>query len=266
VVLGMQFLGLAMAILMGRLLRSTLFSGPSSPFVMELPPYRLPVLKTTLIHMWEKGSLFLTNAGTTIFAGATLVWFLSRYPGLANKQWAYEYQQQRQSVAAMAIPEAEKEEQLKALQLAHESRIVNSSFAARAGKKVEPLLRPVLDPDHKRTEAWKDVVALTAGFVAKEIVVSTMAVVHQAEEEAKPGETLSPLQRALRDHTGLTPLTALAFMVFILLYTPCLGTVSMIRREAGGWGWAGFTVAYGFLLAWGMAWVTVSVGRMMGFA
>jgi len=265
-IIAMHFLGLGLAVLMGRVLRSTLFSGPSAPFVMELPPYRLPVLRATLIHMWEKGSVFLTRAGTTIFAGATLVWFLSRYPGISNRQWTLEYQQKRQSVAALNLPAAQSEERLKALQLAHESRIVNTSLAARLGQKVEPILRPILDPDHKRAEAWKDVIALTAGFVAKEIVVSTMAVIHQASEEPKVGERLSPLQVALREGSGLTPLTALAFMVFTLIYTPCLGTIAMIRREAGSWGWAAFTVGYGLVLGWGLAWLTVSVGRMLGFA
>jgi ferrous iron transport protein B len=265
-IIAMHFLGLFLAVLMGRMLRSALFSGPSSPFVMELPPYRLPVLKATLIHMWEKGSIFLTRAGTTIFAGATLIWFLSRYPGIANREWTLEYQQKRQAVTVLNLPQAESEEQLRALQLAHESRIVNTSLAARLGQKVEPLLRPILDPDHKRAEAWKDVIALTAGFVAKEIVVSTMAVIHQASEEPKVGERLSPLQVALRDNSGLSPLTALAFMVFTLIYTPCIGTIAMIRREAGSWGWAAFTVGYGLVLGWGLAWVTVLTGRALGFA
>lgn len=265
-IIAMHFLGLALAVLMGRLLRSALFAGPSSPFVMELPPYRLPVLKATIIHMWEKGSIFLTRAGTTIFAGATLIWFLSRYPGIANREWTAEYQHQRQAVVALHLPDSESEERLRGLQLAHESRIVNSSLAARLGQKVEPVLRPILDPDHNRPEAWKDVIALTAGFVAKEIVVSTMAVIHQASEEPKEGELLSPLQVSLRDSSGLSPLTALAFMVFTLIYTPCLGTIAMIRREAGSWGWAGFTVAYGLGLGWGLAWVTVTLGRLMGYA
>jgi ferrous iron transport protein B len=266
VILSLQLFGFILAMLMGRLLRSTIFNGPSAPFVMELPPYRLPVFKTTMIHMWEKGSVFLKRAGTTIFAGATLIWFISRYPGIANREWALEHHQKQQALLALKLPKAQEDEQMKALQLAHESRIVNTSLAARLGKIVEPALRPILDPDHKRAEAWKDVIALTAGFVAKEIVVSTMAVIHQADEEPKEGEKLSPLQQTLRNSTGLTPLTALAFMVFTLIYTPCIGTVSMIRREAGGWHWAGFTVAYGLGLGWLLAWGTVFVGRMMGFA
>ncbi len=264
-IVAMHFLGLGLAMLMGRILRSTLFSGPSAPFVMELPPYRLPVMKTTAIHMWEKGSIFLQRAGTTIFAGATLVWFLSRYPGISNAEWRAELQHQVQAVELQPIPKAEKEARIADLKLAHESRIVNTSLAARLGKVMEPALRPILDPDHKRTEAWKDGIALTAGFVAKEIVVSTMGVIHQASEEPAEGEKLSPLQVALRDHAGLTPLTALAFMVFTLIYTPCIGTISMIRRESGSWGWAGFTVAYGLGLGWLLAFATVALGRGMGF-
>ncbi len=265
-IVAMHFLGLGLAVIMGRLLRSALFSGPSSPFVMELPPYRLPVLKSTVVHMWEKGSVFLTRAGTTIFAGATLVWFLSRYPGLANPQWTEEYVQQRQAILALHLPQQLEDDRLRDLDLARESRIVNTSLAARIGQKVAPVLQPILDPDHRRAEAWKDVIALTAGFVAKEIVVSTMAVIHQASDEPKPGERLSPLQVSLRDRSGLTPLTALAFMIFTLIYTPCLGTVAMIRREAGSWGWAGFSVAYGLVLGWGLAWLTVVAGRALGFA
>lgn len=266
-ILAMHFLGVGLAMLVGRLLRSTLFRGAEAPFVMELPPYRLPVFKSTLIHMWEKGSVFLSRAGTTILAGATLVWFLSHYPGIANREWAAEHHLQQAAVLAQKLPAAETASRLEALDLAHQSRIVNSSLAARAGQKIQPLLTPILDPDRNRPEAWKDVVALTAGFVAKEIVVSTMAVVHQARAgEPEQGTGMSPLQLSLRGRSGLTPLTALAFMVFLLIYTPCLGTVSMMRRELGSWGWSLFGVGYGIGLAWLMAWLTVVGGRALGFA
>jgi ferrous iron transport protein B len=266
-ILAMHFLGFALAMLVGRLLRSTLFKGANAPFVMELPPYRMPVLKSTIIHMWEKGSLFLSRAGTTILAGATLVWFLSHYPGITNQQWSDDFRQQERAVLAQQLPKPEEANKLEALLLAKESRIVNSSLAAKAGRWIQPILRPILDPDRNRKEAWKDVVALTAGFVAKEIVVSTMAVVHQAKAgDPEPGSGWNPLQRSLRADSGMTPLIALAFMVFILVYTPCLGTVSMMRKELGSWGWSIFGVGYGLGLAWLLAWVTVLAGRAMGFA
>jgi len=265
-ILAMHFLGFLLAMLMGRLLRSTLFRGENAPFVMELPPYRLPVLRSTIIHMWEKGSVFINRAGTVILAGSTLVWFLSHYPGIANSSWSAELQSQRAAVKAMDIPREAQEAKLEALNRAHESRVVNSSLAASFGKVMQPTLAPILDPYHTRPEAWKDSVALTAGFVAKEIVVSTMAVIHQAKGgDQAEGEEASALQEALRNRSGLTPLTAIAFMVFTLIYTPCLGTVGMILKETRSVAWAGFTILYGSVLAWLMAWFTVLGGHFLGF-
>jgi len=266
VVVGMHVLGFTLAILVGKALRLGFFRKENTPFVMELPPYRLPVLKTTAIHMWEKGSLFLRKVGTVIFAGATLVWFLSHYPGIANRNWAAEQRQQEDSIKALRLPEAQEKEKLEDLDFGYQGRIMNSSLAARFGKVLQPVFRPILDPDHRRQEAWKDGVALTAGFVAKEIVVGTMAVVHQAKAEGAQGQALSPLQQSLKDRSGLTPLTALAFMVFTLIYTPCLGTVGMIFKETRSWRWTGFSVGYGLGLGWLLAWITVLAGRAMGFA
>jgi len=250
----------------GKLLRLTLFRGENTPFVMELPPYRLPVLSATLVHMWEKGSVFLSRAGTVILAGATLIWFVSHYPGIANRAWTAELQQQQAALRAQGLPAAEETRQLDALELAHQSRIVNTSLAARFGKTIQPVLAPIFDPDGTRTEAWKDGIALTAGFVAKEIVVSTMAVVHQTEAgESEPGSPRNPLQEQLRQHSGLTPLTALAFMIFTLLYTPCLGTVGIIYKETRSLLWSSFSVAYGLALGWLVAWLTVLGGRALGF-
>jgi ferrous iron transport protein B len=265
-IIGMHFLGFALAMIMGKILRLTLFRGVNNPFVMELPPYRMPVLKATFIHMWEKGSVFLSRAGTVILAGATLVWFLSHYPGITNRDWTAEHQSSRAALTVMDITSAEKAVRLADLDLAYESRIMNTSFAARFGKLLQPALAPILDPDHKRPEAWKDVVALTAGFVAKEIVVGTLAVVHQASAEpADPQGRISPLQDALKRRSGLTPLTALAFMVFILIYTPCLGTVGMILKETRSLSWTAFSVVYGLGLAWLLAWGTIQCGHLAGF-
>ncbi len=262
-ILAMHFLGFFLAMAMGKLLRLSLFRGENAPFVMELPPYRLPVLKSTMIHMWEKGSVFLNRAGTVILAGSTLVWFLSHYPGIANASWTAELHSQHAAVRALNLPEADREVRLAALDRAHESRVVNSSLAARFGKVLQPTLAPILDPYHTRPEAWKDTVALTAGFVAKEIVVSTMAVIHQAQ--GGEGDEASALQEALKQRSGLTPLTALAFMVFTLIYTPCLGTVGMIMKETRSFLWAGFTIVYGSGLAWFMAWLTVVGGHLLGY-
>ncbi len=263
-ILAMHALGFALAMAVGKLLRLTLFRGAGAPFVMELPPYRLPVLKSALIHMWEKGAVFLTRAGTTILAGATLIWFLSHYPGISNRSWSEDLRRQEAAVRTLGLPPAEESGRLDELSIAHRSRVVNTSLAASIGKALQPALAPILDPDGKRPEAWKDSVALTAGFVAKEIVVSTMAVIHHAREDRDDGA--GGLGAALRDRSGLTPLTALAFMVFTLIYTPCLGTVGMILKETGSLLWTGFSLVYGLGLAWLMAWFTVLGGQALGFA
>jgi ferrous iron transport protein B len=266
-ILAMNFLGFALAMIVGKLLRLSLFRGENAPFVMELPPYRLPVLKSTAIHMWEKGSVFLSRAGTTILVGATLVWFLSHYPGIANRSWSDELHRQEAAVRTLNLPAAEEASRLEDLALAHQSRVINTSLAASLGRKLQPALAPILDPDRTRDEAWKDSIALTAGFVAKEIVVSTMAVIHQVQPgdpEDDPGSV--GLKAALRQRSGLSPLTALAFMVFTLIYTPCLGTVGMILKETGSFLWTGFSLAYGLGLAWLMAWLTVLGGQALGFA
>jgi len=265
-IIAMHFMGFVLAMVMGKLLRLTLFRGENSPFVMELPPYRLPVLKSTILHMWEKGSVFLSRAGTVILAGATLVWFISHYPGIANRTWSTELHRQQAAVRSQNLAPAEEASQLDALDLAHQSRIVNTSLAARFGKVLQPALAPILDPGHTRPEAWKDSIALTAGFVAKEIVVSTMAVVNQAKVGDNDGNPdTSALQNALARRSGLTPLTALAFMVFTLIYTPCLGTVGMILKETRSLAWTSFTVVYGLGLAWLMAWFTVLGGHLLGY-
>lgn len=265
-VVGMHVLGFGLAVGVGKLLRTTLFRKDQAPFVMELPPYRLPLLRTTAVHMWEKASVFLRKAGTVIFAGATLVWFLSNYPGLADRTLLAERQTQEQAVRALNLPAEEEQARLEDIAFAFQGRIMNTSLAARFGRVLEPVFAPLFDPDGKRDEAWKDGVALTAGFVAKEIVVGTMAVVHQAHEEPEEGAALSPLQTSLRERSGLTPLTALAFMIFVLIYTPCLGTLGMIYKETRSWAWTAFSVGYGFGLGWLLAWITVVAGRALGFA
>nr|WP_320131255.1 ferrous iron transport protein B [uncultured Holophaga sp.] len=263
VVVGMHVLGFVLAILMGKLLRLTLFRHDQAPFVMELPPYRVPLLRTTCLHGWEKGFIFLKKAGTVIFAGAVLIWFFSQYPGISDKNLAVERHRLEQEVRARHLDPGAEQTALDDLDFAFQGRIMNQSYAARFGKLIQPVFRPIFDPDHRRAEAWKDGVALTAGFVAKEIVVGTLGVLNQAREEGDQGR-LSPLQQSLRDSSGLTPLTAIAFMVFTLIYIPCLGTVGIIRKETQSWGWTGFSVGYGLVLAWVLAWIIVTLGKAIG--
>jgi ferrous iron transport protein B len=201
---------------MGKIFRRLFFAGPEEPFVMELPPYRLPTLKGTAIHMWERGSMFLRKAGTVILAGSVLMWFMGAFP------WGVEY-------AGAA------------------------SYAGRLGRVLEPVVRP-LGFD------WKLAVALLFGVVAKEIVVSTMGVLYGLGGDV--GEHSADLQQALQG--AMTPLTAYGFMVFTLIYVPCLPTVAVIKQETGSWKWTALAVGYTVALAWIMAFIVIQGGRLLG--
>ncbi len=207
----LYLMGVILAIAMAKLFRKTLFRGESEPFVMELPPYRWPTAKGTVIHMWERGSLFLRKAGTVILAGSVIIWLLAYLP------WGVAYGS-------------------------------SASMAGKIGHFFEPLVKP-LGFD------WRAVVALLFGFVAKEIVVSTFGAL-------LGGGTRATISTKLQ--TIFTPLTAYTFMAFTLLYTPCLATVAVIRKETGSWKWAAFAIGYSLVLAWLVAFLIYRVGLLFG--
>jgi ferrous iron transport protein B len=206
VIFGLYALGILVAILSAKLFRSTVLPGESSPFIMEMPPYRIPTVKNAMLNMWEKGSTYLKKAGGIILIGSLIVWFLASYP------------------AGVGYGSEE-------------------SFAGMIGHVLEPLVAPLgLD--------WKIAVALLFGFVAKEIVVSSLGVLYGADEGS------AALSDALLADPALSMAGALAVMVFVLLYMPCLATLAVIKKETGSWRWAGFSVVYGLLVAWILAFVT----------
>ncbi|PKQ28145.1 MAG: ferrous iron transport protein B [Candidatus Anoxymicrobium japonicum] len=211
VTFSLYLLGIILAIAMAKLFRKTIFRGESEPFVMELPPYRMPTARGTVIHMWERGSLFLRKAGTVILAGSVVIWLLSYLP------WGVKY----------GSP---------------------ASVAGMTGRLFEPLVKP-LGFD------WRAVVALMFGFVAKEIVVSTYgALLGVGPDRAAVSVEL---------HKIFTPLSAYTFMAFTLLYTPCLATVAVIKKETGSWKWAAFAIGYSLILAWVVAFGIYRVGLLL---
>jgi len=201
-------LGVLLAIAIGRLFRRTLFRGVSEPFVMELPPYRMPTLRSLFIHMWERAIVFVKKMGTVILVGSLAVWFLSSVPAKGE-----------------------------------------GSFIGIIGKAIEPVFIPL-------GFGWKEGVSLVTGFVAKEIIVSTLGVLYSGEGKGSEND----LRLSLREKSGLTPLTAYGFLVFVLIYTPCLATVSMIRRETRSWKWTLFSVGYQISLAWILAFLIARAG------
>ena len=246
VMLGLYVLGIVLAVVTARLMRRFLFPGGETPFVMELPPYRLPTWKTTLTHMWDKCAQYLKKMGGMILIASVIVWFLSYYPRTDETAGT-------------------------------ETHYANS-YLGRLGKGCEPVFSPL-------GFNWKASVALLSGLPAKEIVVSTLGVLYSegavttpaegeiiggadgtteivvaesaAKEPAGDEETASLSQRLLASGDFSTA-SALAFLVFILLYVPCIATVVAIGSEAG-WKWAAASVVYNTAMAWLVAWIVYRI-------
>jgi ferrous iron transport protein B len=231
VILSLYMLGAAVGVIMAKLFRRFVLRGPTTPFVMELPPYRMPTLRGVLIHMWERGWLYVKKAGTIILAASVVMWFLLSYP--APPPAVADLPQNERAAAALAY-----------------------SYAGRIGQSIEPVLRPLgLD--------WKVGIGLVAGLAAKEVVVATFGTVYslgEADEES------ADLRDALRRDPQFDPLTAYALMVFVLLYVPCMATVAVIKRETNSWRWAAFVIFYTCAIAWIVAFLVSEGGRLLGLA
>ena len=252
VIFGIYILGVVLAILVGRVLSVTIFKGESAPFVLELPPYRLPTMKSVVLHMWENTKVYLQKMGGVVLAFSVVIWFLGTFP--RNIDYTQDYPSQIRALE-QRISQVEKtgaknikqmemlKKQLSRLERAMEEERLAKSYIGQIGKAIEPVISP-LGFD------WKLGVSLVTGFVAKEVVVSTMAVLYQTGEE-----DTSSLQKALRK-SGIDRCTALAFMVFVLIYVPCMVTVVTIWKETGSLGWTGFCISYLMVLAWIVAFVT----------
>lgn len=200
------------AMISAKLLRSTILKGESTSFVLELPPYRLPSLKSLLIHMWQRTWLYLRKAGTVILFASIVMWALMTFPTLPTDQ-------------ASSLTGNE----LARVKLSY-------SFAGRAGRIFENITKPLMGFD------WKTDIALIGGFAAKEIVVSTLGTAYSMGEV--DAEESSSLSERLANEAGWNPVMAFALIMFTMLYIPCIATVAVIKRETRSWKWAGFAVVY----------------------
>jgi len=258
-------LGIALAILMGRLFRSSVLKGEVAPFVMELPPYRVPMLRGLMIHMWDRSKIFLRKMGGVILIGSVVIWVLSSFPRpvqmsrdydgeMADLEARYEASMNQAESRQRAELLREKNQAISTLEGEKTKETVEKSAIGYLGKALEPIFSPIgMD--------WRGSVAVMTGFVAKEIVVSTMGVLYAVGTET--GEKTEALKLALRK-SGMTPLSAYAMMAFVLIYIPCLATVSVIKRETNSWKWTGFSIAYSTILAWIVAFVIYQGGRLIG--
>jgi len=261
VLFSVYIIGIVIAVLMSLLFKKTLFSKQEAPFVMELPPYRIPTLKNTSVHMWYKGSQYLKKMGTVILLASILIWALTYYP--REVKYAADYDTQIASIGANAVwPDSIKEAKTAQLELLKVSEHQDQSYIGRIGKAIEPVIRP-LGFD------WKIGVSIVTGLAAKEIVVGSMGILYHANLTAdeNTGSLIQKLQQ--QEHTSgelkgqkvFTPLVAFGLMLFVLIYFPCVAVIAAISREASR-KWALFTMVYTTGVAWIVAFLTYQIGSL----
>ena len=232
VFIGLYLLGIVIAVITARLLRRFLFKKDETPFVMELPPYRIPTAKATLRHMWGKAEQYLRKMGGLILVASIVIWFLSYYP--------------RPDFSGTAIVSTEESVDQQ-----------QNSYIGRVGQFIEPVLEPL-------GFNWKVSIALISGTAAKELIVSTIGVLY-SESAPEDNATLSARLMRPNPQNGqpdFSPLIAISFMVFVLLYFPCLATVVAIANETGSWKWGVFSIIYNTSVAWIVSFLIYNIGRM----
>lgn len=232
VFVGLYVLGIVVAVVTAKLMRRFLFKVDETPFVMELPPYRMPTAKATIRHMWSKAEQYLRKMGGVILVASVIIWFLSYFP---RPEASYERE---------LTPHEQMEQQ-------------SNSYLGRIGQALTPLVEPL-------GFNWKVTTSLLSGTAAKELVVSTLGVLYSENDS---DETLTLSQRISQPNpaTGtpdFTPLVALTFMVFVLLYFPCIASVVAVIKESGSWKWGAFTVIYNTCVAWIVAFIVYQIGSL----
>jgi len=267
-------IGILLAGLMALLFKKIVFVKEEVPFVMELPPYRKPTMRNTLIHMWNKSMQYLKKMGGIILVASIIIWALSNFPAnityskdysteIAHVEKQYEWDLATDQGRRVALS-AEKDSLLKSLELEMLAEQQAGSYLGQMGKLIEPVIEPL-------GFNWQMGVSIITGIAAKEIVVSSMGVLYQADKAAdETSVTLKDKLRSLTytegDKAGqkvFTPLVAFSFMLFILIYFPCVAVVVAIKKEAGEWKWALFTIVYTTLLAWLVSFSVYQIGSLL---
>lgn len=249
----------AFALLVARLLRSTVIKGPSTPFVMELPPYRLPTLRGIMIHTWERTWQYIKKAGTIILAISVLIWAAMTFPGPdASAVTAYNLQRAEIEAAMESAGKtgdaASLEKKLAVLDADHAMRALSGSAAGRLGNLLEPV-------SQLAGFDWRTNIALIGGFAAKEVIVSTLGTAYSLGEADQ--EEAVNLHERLASDPSWTKAKGVALILFIMLYAPCFVAVAAIKQESGSWGWAIFSTVFNTSLAFVLAMGAYQLGRLI---
>jgi ferrous iron transport protein B len=246
IMMTLYFSGILLAVVMARIFKRFLLPEEDVPFVMELPPYRQPTVKSVVRHTWQKAKQYLQKMGGIILIASVIIWFLGYFP---RHTASTDRVEGMVAQAQAAGDEKQATELTRQLNITHQE----DSYIGHIGKLIEPVLRP-LGFD------WRIGVSLLTGMAAKEVVVSTLGVLYSGDEQS--GDLPDKLQAATHpDGTPVfTPLTAFCLMLFVLIYFPCIATITAIKNESGSWKWGLFTILYTTTLAWIVTFVVKTVG------
>ena len=273
ILFSLYLFGVLLAIITAFILRKTFFKTQDIPFVMELPPYRLPTIKTILKHMWFRAQIYLKKVGGIILVASIVIWALGYFP--RNNDIVKEYDAKIDSVKTeyMDIPDEARSsdwqkklnKEINLLETHKRHKLQENSFIGQIGGFIQPVMSP-LGFD------WKMSISLLTGVTAKEVVVGTLGVLYEADPDAGDQEAKSSLIERIQEQEYLsgpkkgekvfTPVVAISFMLFILIYFPCIGVIAAIKKESGGWKWPLFEAVYSTVLAWFIAFLAYNIGNM----
>ncbi len=278
ILFGIYMFGIFLAGVVAFIMKKTMFKIETVPFVMELPPYRMPRFQSVMKQTWFKGEQYLRKMGTIILVASILVWALGYFP--RGERFEQQFEQQKTDVvksydkelaltetgsAEFTSIENKRETEISTLQLQKERLKQENSFIGRLGKFIEPIIRP-LGFD------WKMGVSIIAGSAAKEIVISTMGVLYQTDPDVNENQNLIVRIKEQTYTSGkrkgepvFTPLVAMSFMLFILIYFPCIAVIAAIKNESGQWKWSLFLAVYTTVLAWFVSFIVFQGGSLLGF-
>lgn len=271
VMMGLTLFAWFIALVSAKILRIFLLPGESAPFVLELPPYRMPTLTGVLLHAWERTWSYIKKAGTVIVAVTIVIWLMMTFPGMPeDKQAEFEAQMAQIESQIEAEPDEETlaklEEQKAQLELDESSATLRYSLAGQIGGALEPISKTIgFD--------WRTNIALVGGFAAKEVVLSTLGTVYAMEADTTPddsGEELDEEEALIRslgdklaNDSAWTPLAAVSLMVFVLIYAPCFVTIAVIRKEIGT-KWAAFSLVASTVYAYIICLIIFQGGQLLG--
>ena len=260
ILIGIYSFGIILAFITAQVFNKLMFKNKETPFVMELPTYRMPTLRNILFNMWEKTKHYLKKIGTVILVGVVIIWALEYFPRTTEKTAGFEAT--IETLQAQADTDEAAAALLQQTEMEMEADRLMNSYIGRLGKVMQPIMSPMgFD--------WKMSIALLAGLPAKEIIISTMGVLYQSNVDESTVNLQEKLISEVHDRGKLkgekvfNTASALAFLVFILVYFPCIGTVAAINNESGTWKWGAFSVAYTTSLAWILALITYQIAILI---